>query len=341
MPLVMNRLLLPVLVFCAAAAAILALSSGVIGVDSAALLALFPGSTAGDAGQIGATALLQLRLPRVVLALLIGAALAESGAVTQALFRNPLAEPSLIGVAAGAALAAAIVFTLIGSSPALTAYLLPIAAFAGGLGTAWLVLRLTRWEGQTRMSTLLLAGAAVNAFVAAAVGLLAVRADDTALRSFTLWMFGNLGRAGWQEIAVVAPALVAVIVWLPREARGLDALLLGESEALYLGVPVEALKRRILILAVLATACAVSLAGIIGFIGLIVPHAIRLLVGPRHRLLLPASALLGATLLTLADTAARTLNAPAELPVGTLTALLGAPFFLILLLRQQNTLESV
>eukprot|EP01034_Spumella_vulgaris_P004486 gene4486-5728_t len=226
-----------------------------------------------------------------MLALLIGAVLAQAGAVTQALFRNPLAEPGLIGVSAGAALAAAIVFTRLdgrlGGMAAWQGLLLPIAAFGGGLLAAVTVLRLSQRDGVTRMTTMLLAGTAINAFVAAIVGLLSTTADDSGLRGFTLWMYGNLGRAGWNEITIVGPVLLILLLWLPREARALDALLLGDAEALHLGVPVERLKRRILIAVVLATAAAVSLAGIIGFVGLIVPHALRLIAGPGHRVLLP------------------------------------------------------
>lgn len=308
----------------------LALGSGTIAIDWAGLL--LPDSDQA----MQATALIELRLPRVLLAVLIGAVLAQSGAVTQALFRNPLAEPGLIGVSAGAALAAAIVYTRLGGLSAWHGLLLPVAAFAGGLSAALAVLRLSQRDGVTRMTTMLLAGTAINAFVAAMVGLLATSANDPGLRGFTLWMYGNLGRAGWPEIAVVGPVLLLLLLWLPREARALDALLLGDAEAMHLGVPVERLKRRILFAVVLATAAAVSLAGVIGFIGLIVPHALRLIAGPGHRLLLPASALAGAALLTLADTAARTIAAPAEWPVGALTSAIGAPFFLFLLLRLRD-----
>lgn len=324
-------LLLPALVVLLTAAVALALSLGTVSLGPALWQAL-----AGRGDDVAATALLELRLPRVLLAVLIGAALAESGATMQALFRNPLAEPGLVGVSAGSALAAAIVYTRIGVDNPAGPWLLPLAAFAGGLATAALVVRLASADGQTRLVTLLLAGTAVNAFVAAIVGLLATRADDPGLRGFTLWMYGNLGRAGWSEIAIAGPVLLLIALWLPREARGLDALLLGEAEARHLGIDVERLKRRTLLLAVLATAAAVSLAGIIGFVGLIVPHALRLVAGPGHRLLLPASALLGASLLTLADLAARTVASPAEWPVGALTSALGAPFFLVLLLRLRD-----
>lgn len=325
-----RSLLIPGLAVLLVVAVALGLSMGTIRLEWATL----------GHDDAATTALLQLRLPRVLLAVLIGAVLAQTGAVAQALFRNPLAEPGLIGVSAGAALAAAVVHTALTGIAGLSALppslILPIAAFGGGLAAAIIVLRLARRDGQTDMTTMLLAGTAINAFVAAIVGLLSARADDSGLRGFTLWMYGNLGRAGWNEIAIAAPVLLAVAIWLPREARGLDALLLGDTEARHLGVDVERLKRRVLVAVVLATGAAVSLAGVIGFVGLVVPHAIRLLAGPGHRLLLPASALLGAVLLTLADTVARTAAAPAEWPVGALTSALGAPFFLALLLRMRS-----
>jgi iron complex transport system permease protein len=324
-----------------ALATLLELRTGAIDIGIGTLWQLLRGNSVDP---VAAQALLQLRLPRLVVAVLVGAALAQSGAAMQALFRNPLAEPGLVGVSAGAALAAAAVFAglpyWIGSL-ALQAWLLPLAAFAGGLATAVLVLRIARAHGITRMTTLLLTGAAVNAFVAAMVGLLAATAGDNALRGFTLWLYGDLGRAGWPELAVAGPLLLAAILWLPREGRALDALLLGDAEAAHLGVDVESLRRRVLLLAVLAAACAVALAGMIGFVGLIVPHAIRLLAGPGHRRLLPASALLGAAVLIFADVVARRVAAPAELPVGILTALLGAPFFVLLLLRVRDRAESL
>jgi ABC-type Fe3+-siderophore transport system, permease component len=277
--------------------------------------------------------ILQLRLPRVLLGLLVGAVLAICGAGVQAVFRNPLAEPGLIGVSAGAALSAALVLTLWPALLASATWSLPLAAFGGAALTTWLVATLARGEGYTRVSTLLLVGLALNAAAGAGVGLLAILAGDQGLRSVTLWLFGNLGAAGWPQIGLALPALLAPLIWLPLRARALDALLLGETEAAHLGVAVEPLKRGVLLAVVLGTGAAVALTGIIGFIGLLVPHLARLLVGVGHRRSLLLSALLGAALLTLADTLARGLTAPIELPVGLVTALLGAPLFLLLLLR--------
>lgn len=282
-------------------------------------------------------AILQIRLPRVLLALLTGAALAQAGAAMQGVFRNPLAEPGLVGVSSGAALAAVSVIVLLHAP----SWLLPAATFGGGLAAAWFVSSIARSAGYTRVATMLLAGLALNALAGAGIGFFSFIADDLALRSLTFWMFGSLGKAGWPQIAVAAPLLLLPLLLIPRDARALDALLLGEAEAGHLGVDVEKIKRRLLLLCVLAVATSVSLAGIIGFVGLVVPHLIRLWAGPGHRLLLPASALLGAALMTLADLGARTWVAPAELPIGVLTALVGGPFFLALILRYRNSAETL
>lgn len=284
------------------------------------------------------TVLWQIRLPRIGLALLIGAALATAGAAMQGLMRNPLAEPGLVGISSGAALAAA-AFMVMGAR-ALPPWLgLPLASFVGAAVAAALVFRLSLSDGHTRVATLLLAGLALNAIAGAGIGLLAYLANDFALRAVTLWMFGSLARAGSGELLICAPLLLLAIYALCRDARALNALLLGEAEAQHLGVDVERLKRRISFWIVLAAGISVALAGIIGFIGLIVPHLVRLCVGPDHRRLLPLSAWGGAVLLLLADTLARTLWLPAELPIGILTALVGGPFFLGLLLRYRNAPE--
>lgn len=282
-------------------------------------------------------ALLDLRLPRVTLAVAIGAALATCGAAMQSLVRNPLADPGLIGISAGAAMAASLWIALGGSLLLLGVHALSLAALVGGALSAWMVIRLSIVSGQTQIVTLLLAGLAINATAGAVIGLASLIADDPGLRSVTYWLFGSLGRASWDEILWGLPMIVAPACLLPLLASRLNALLLGEAEAFHLGVAVESLKRSVLALIVLGVAGSVALSGLIGFIGLIVPHLARSLVGPDHRRLLPAAAGLGALLLLIADSCARSLIAPAEIPVGIFTALIGGPFFIGMLLRARRT----
>ncbi len=291
-----------------------------------------------------AVALTQLRLPRILLGILVGAALGMAGAAMQGLVRNPLADPGLIGISSGAALAACAVLVFgvsLGLAPTTWAaqWLLPVGAFVGAALATVLALRLARAEGYTRMTTLLLAGLAINAVAGAGIGFLAQLADEQALRSITFWMFGSLGRSGWHEILMAALLLGLPLLLLPRQSTALNALLLGEAEAGHLGINTERLKQQVMWLVVLAVGTAVAVAGIIGFVGLIVPHILRIAYGPDHRRLLPASALGGALLLVVADTVARTTFAPSELPVGILTALLGGPFFLGMLIRFRNRPE--
>jgi iron complex transport system permease protein len=299
---------------------------------------------AGRAPGPDGTILLDLRLPRALLAVLAGAALAEAGVAMQALFRNPLAEPGLAGVSAGSALGAAAVFVL-GSgwneSDALRPWLLPLAAFCGGALAAAIVVRLARVDGQTVTSQLLLAGIAINAMAGAAIGWLSLRAPADALHNYLAWAYGDLGRAGWHDIAVVAPLLLLSMVAPWRDARRLDALVLGDSEAEHLGVRVDALKSRALLMAVLAAAATAAAAGPIIFVGLIAPHIARRLFGAPHRRLLPAAALTGGALLVVADLAGRLLVLPSELPVGVLTALIGGPFFLALLAARRDAGDSL
>jgi iron complex transport system permease protein len=288
--------------------------------------------------------LMAIRLPRVLLGVLVGAALAVSGATMQGLFRNPLADPGLLGVSSGAALAAVSVIVLGGSLPwlqtLLGAWLLPLAAFAGGLLVTWFVYTVATRAGRTEVATMLLAGVAINALAGAGTGLLVFLADDNQLRDITFWNLGSLGGVTWRSLTAVSPFMLAAIFLLPRSANDLNAFLLGESEARHLGVNTQRVKRLVVFLSAAAVGAAVSVAGIIGFVGLVVPHLIRLAAGPDHRLLLPASVLLGASLLLLADLFARTVVIPAELPIGIVTALAGAPFFLWLLLRGQKRLEA-
>ncbi len=325
------------IVGCAVLALLAAIGSLGVGAADVSPLRLWA-IIAGGGDPLARTVLLDLRLPRVILGLLVGASLGSCGAAVQALFRNPLAEPGLIGISAGAALGAAIVFTLL---PAASndVWLLPLAAFAGAGLCAFAIARLAASEGYTRVSTLLLAGLALNAIAGAAVALLATLASNAALRNLSLWLFGSLNRTGWHALWIVSPFLLLPCLWLPFRAKALDALLLGEEEAGHLGVPVERLKREVLLVVVLGTGAAVAVSGMIGFIGLLIPHLVRMLSGPRHAAVLPASALLGAALLVIADTAARAAFTPTELPVGVLTALIGGPGFLILLLRTRRQAE--
>lgn len=282
----------------------------------------------------------QIRLPRALLGLCVGAVLALSGVAMQGLFRNPLADPGLIGVSSGAALGAAVAIVggaAFGGLPsALAPYLLSACAFAGGLGVTALVYRLGRRDGQTSVATMLLAGIAFTALAGAVIGLFTYLADDATLRTLTFWNLGSLNGASYARLWPLLLVTAVVALWLPRRARALNALLLGESEARHLGFAVERLKCELVFCTALGVGAAVAAAGMIGFIGLVVPHLMRLLVGPDHRLLLPASALAGASLLLLADLLARLLLAPAELPIGIVTALLGAPFFIYLLLRGRS-----
>ncbi|MDX5994282.1 iron chelate uptake ABC transporter family permease subunit [Pseudomonas alcaliphila] len=282
----------------------------------------------------------QIRMPRTLLGLAVGMVLALCGVAMQGLFRNPLADPGLVGVSSGAALGAAVAIVggaAFGGLPeAFAPYLLSACAFVGGLLVTALVYRLGRCDGQTNVATMLLAGIALTALAGAAIGLFTYLADDATLRTLTFWNLGSLNGASYARLWPLLLATLAVALWLPRRARALNALLLGESEARHLGFDVERLKRELVFCTALGVGAAVAAAGLIGFIGLVVPHLMRLLVGPDHRLLLPASALAGASLLLLADLVARLALAPAELPIGIVTALIGAPFFLYLLVRGRN-----
>jgi iron complex transport system permease protein len=279
---------------------------------------------------------LMLRLPRVLMATLVGAALACSGATMQGLFRNPLVESGLIGVSSGSALGAIGMIVLgnnlLAAAPGvLGSFGIALAAFGGGLLATTMVYQFGR--RRPGMATLLLAGVAISAIAMAGVGLLTYLANEQQLRDLSFWTLGSLGSTDWTRLAAVAPLMLLPIGLLPRHARALNALLLGEHEAALLGFHPQRVRRRLIVLVALATSAAVAMCGVIGFVGLLVPHVLRMLWGPDHRLLLPAPALAGATLLMGADAVARVVVAPAELPIGVITALVGGPFFLWLLLR--------
>ena len=285
--------------------------------------------------------LFEIRLPRIILGGFVGAALGISGAAMQGLFRNPLADPSLIGISSGAALAATIVVIVgdwvsISLPPFVALFAFPIAAFVGAIITTIIIYRLSTIAGQTAVATLLLAGIAINALAQAFSGFLTFYATDTQIRSLTFWKLGSLGGGNWSSILAIAPFVLIPIFLFSKLARPLNALLLGESEAGHLGFNIEQIKKIIVVLVALSVGASVAFTGLITFVGLIVPHLLRLIIGPDHRYLLPGSALLGACLLLAADFAARTLVSPAEMPIGVLTAITGAPFFLWLLLRDRQ-----
>ncbi len=282
-----------------------------------------------------ARAVLSLRLPRVVLAVCVGSGLGLSGAALQALFRNPLVDPGLIGVSSGAALFAAALMVL-GSGVFCSPPMLLFAGFAGGLCAAIAVQRLSQVGGRVLVPALILAGVAVNAVAGALIGLLSYIASDAQLRGLTFWTLGSLGGATWPRVLWAGVVSLFSTILLLRQAGSLHILVLGESAASHLGVATDSLKRRVLLLSVLLVASAVALCGIVGFVGLIVPHVVRLIVGPDPRRVLPGSALLGVILLLWADLISRSAVAPAELPLGIVTAALGSPFFVALLLRERK-----
>jgi len=277
--------------------------------------------------------LFQLRLPRVVLAALVGAALAVSGMVFQGLFRNPLADPAIIGVSSGAALGAIIVIVVAGAD-AMGGLGVPIAAFVGALLTALVVYRLARIGPVVHVATLLLAGVAMAALISSALSLLMSFSGEQ-IRNIYFWLLGGLSARGWSSITDVTPPILLGVVAAATMRHDMNLVVLGEERAAQLGVELERFKRRSIAVGALLAASAVSVAGVIGFVGLMTPHVLRLIVGADHRRLMPAVLLAGPTLLILADLAARTAIAPEELPVGAVTALLGGPFFLFLLRRQR------
>jgi iron complex transport system permease protein len=279
--------------------------------------------------------LLDIRLPRIVLAGVVGGALAVAGAAFQGVFRNPLAEPTLVGPAAGAALGAVLAFVLPLPASWLGVGLVQLLAFGGGLAAAAVVWPLARVGAVTPVTGLLLAGVAVSTLASAVTTVLMYLHGDQLLAIYG-WLLGGFNVASWNQVRLVAPLVALAGVSLLLAARPLDLLQLGEEEAATLGLDVERAKLGLMIAATLATAAAVSAAGPIAFVGLIVPHAVRIVAGPGHRRLVPLSGLLGAAFLVAADALARSLPGPSEVPVGVVTAAVGAPFFLLLLRRQKR-----
>lgn len=337
-------LLFGCLLLALAGVAIAAVTMGAAGIPLSRVpvaLGLWTNEQAGTLLARDQLVLWSIRIPRILAAAVVGGLLATSGAIMQGLFRNPLADPALVGVSSGGALAAASAIVLIDSSYGDTFRfmqnaVLPLAAFLGSLATTLILYGIASRMGRTSIAIFLLAGLAIAAIANAGLGLLVFIADDRQLRDITFWMLGSLSGATWSKAVTIAPILVIGVVACFRIGRGLDVLVLGESEAFHSGINVERLKQASIVLISAMTGVAVSICGVVGFIGIVVPHLLRLMIGPGHRILLPASALLGAILVVGADTLARTIVAPAEMPIGILTAAIGAPFFLAILLRQRG-----
>lgn len=311
------------------ATTLLSLASGAFNISLGDLLRIIgDGPRRDTVDAVAHNVFWQVRLPRVVLAVVVGASLAVAGVIMQGIFRNPLAEPATVGVSAGAAVGAVIAI-IVGLNQ------LPLgvqmAAFVGGTLSTALVYVLSRSDGKTEVVTLILTGIAINAFAGAVIGFAVFVADDDELRSVTFWSLGTLGLATWKAVGVVIPLALLGMLISAKFARVLDTLALGDRPASHLGVRVEPVRLQAIAVVGLLASSAVAATGMIAFVGLLVPHIMRIVLGPRHRHLLWTAALLGATVTLLADLAARTLLSPAELPLGVVTALIGAPFFLMLL----------
>lgn len=319
-----------------------------VGASDAQSLRILMGLAGFDDGSglapIDHIVILNIRLPRVIMGALIGGALAVSGAVMQGLFRNPLADPGIVGVSAGASLGAVAIIVLGGTFFApyvalLGQNALPFAAFLGGLASTYILYSVATRQRRTSVATMLLAGIALGAFAMAITGLLIYVADDTQLRQISFWGLGSLAGATWDKIGSIIPIMLAALAATAYLARGLNALAFGESAALHMGISVQRVKNVAIFAIAAATGAAVAVSGGIGFVGIIVPHALRLLIGPDHRYLLPASGLLGAVFLVLTDCVSRTVVPPAELPIGIVTAAIGAPFFIWILLSRRGTID--
>lgn len=294
-----------------------------------------------QAPSAGSHVLFNLRLPRLLLSVLVGASLGLSGALTQSLFRNPLAEPGLLGVSAGAACAAALTIVMLGDLAAVIhslarVWLLPLAAFTGALVVCFSLESMARWIAPGSVAALLLTGIAMNALAGAVIGLCTYLADDEQLRSLTFWTLGSLAGAQWVWVGLFAVVLAAGYCSLRRLMQTLNALALGEAAARYSGVDVHRVRKKIIVWVALLAGMAVAFCGMISFVGLIAPHLVRLWVGPDQRQVLPLAMLLGGLLLLVADTFARTVAVPAEIPVGIFTALAGGPFFFLLLRKARG-----
>lgn len=301
-------------------------------------------ATGENLSHLEAVVLWDIRAPRLVLGICVGASLAVSGAVMQGLFRNPLADPGLVGVSAGAGLGAITAIVLVTVLPLWVVNLtgnalVPICAFLGGWISTMLLYRVATRGGRTSVATMLLAGIALGAMAGALSGILVYMADDRQLRDLTFWGLGSLAGATWAKVLTAGPMIVLSLGVASTLGRGLNGLAMGEATANHIGIPVQRMKSIAILTVAGATGAAVAVSGGIGFIGIVVPHLLRLATGPDHRTLLINSALLGASLLLAADVISRIIIAPAELPIGIVTAVLGAPVFLWILLRRRGMVD--
>ena len=339
-----TRTLIIASIAAVAALVIISMATGATGISLGSLpgaISSLLGYSTSSSDATAALVLLDLRLPRTLLAMFVGAALALAGAMMQGLFRNPLADPGIVGVSSGASLAAVSMIVL-GNSVLggwyqfLGMFALPISAFFGGLVATQILMVIASRHGTTAIATLLLAGIALGALTGAAMGILTYISDDRELRDLTLWSMGSLSGASWTKVIAIAPFALVLTVMLPGLVRALNGLLLGEAEAFHLGIDIETAKKKIVFLTAVAVGAAVAVAGIIGFVGIVVPHFVRMITGPDHRTLLPVSALLGGALVMLADVISRIIVAPAELPLGIIMAFIGSPVFLHLVLKRSS-----
>lgn len=317
------------------AALVAGIAFGAVPVAPGDVLSAIGRAMAGRASGMSDTLIIGVRLPRVILAALVGASLAGAGVLYQALFRNPLADPYILGVSSGAGLGAVIAIAATAQLAAWRYGAVPLAAFVGAIGTMLLVVKLATLRGRLDTTSLLLAGVAISYTLAALTSFVMVFAREQ-MAQVVFWMMGGLGTASWPYVAMVGPMFVLGAAVPLAFTRDLNLMLLGDERAGQLGVPVERFRMIVLAAASLLTAAAVAVAGLIGFVGLMTPHMVRLVLGPDHRSLLPASLLSGAIVLVLADLVARVILAPVEIPVGIVTAVLGGPFFVYLLLRRET-----
>ena len=299
-----------------------------------------------DYTGIHSMVLLNIRLPRILLAILVGTGLGTSGAILQGLFRNPLVDPGFIGVSSGAAVGAmiAIMFSTFFSTfinKNLIVFLLPILAIMGSFITTLMVYILSKVHNKTNIMAMLLSGIAINALSGALIGIFISISTDSQLRSFTFWTLGGLDNADWFVALITSIFIIFPLIIIYRIKSQLDIFMLGDAEAMHLGINVEWLKKKIILISSIMVGISVSFCGMIGFIGLITPHLIRMIIGPNHNYLIPASALLGSLLLATSDIIAKSIISPAQLPIGVVTSCIGAPFFIWLIYNQKKRLSFV